>query len=400
MNKLYLLFTALITLNSAFSQNLVSNGDFEVYSILPNNYGQSNRASGWNNVNGIYSGPPFASPDYYNSAGTVPTSFGPIAPFAGQGQLGFATFIFFIPNFREYVSTTLVSPLVVGMQYQVSFALSNGNNGDYSKSTNNIGIRFSTGPLSQAVNQPILVNPQIEITAITYNYNFWQTYTYFFTATSAYTRITIGNFRDDANTLVSPTGASGAYYFIDDIVVQSVDPLPIELISFTGTNYNNMNILQWATASEINNDFFTLEKSSDAKTFQPIATIKGAGNSTTVLNYSFIDESTFNGTNYYKLKQTDFNGATSHSEIISLSSSSKNDFDFLVYPNPATNTINFQSADPLTQIIITNVFGQEVQTISGDINSVDISNLPNGIYLIAASTNKQQTLKTKIVVSR
>lgn len=400
MNKFKILITGLLIGHSVFAQNLVPNGDFELYSVLPNDYGQSNRATGWNNVNGFYSGPPYASPDYFNTAGTVPTAFGQIAPFSGNGQMGFITNLFFIANFREYISTTLVSPLVAGMQYKVSFALSNGNNGEYTKSTNNIGVTFSTGPFFQLVDQPIAANPQIEIATITYNPNVWQTYTYFFTASGSYTHITIGNFRDDSNTLISPTGSSGAYYFIDSIVVEPSAPLPIELLSFTGKNYNKTNILHWSTSSETNNDYFSLEKSSDANTFHPIGKIKGAGHSTTVLYYSFVDENIFNGANYYRLRQTDFDGATSYSKIIPLISNGKNEIDFLIYPNPATNTIYLQSQNPITQITIKNILGEQIKAISGNIKSVDISNLPNGIYFITANTSKQQPLKTKFVVNR
>ena len=399
LKKFKLLFINLLIVHSAFAQNLVPNGDFEVYSILPNNYGQTNRATGWNNVNGFYSGPPYASPDYFNAAGTVPNSFGQIAPFSGNGQMGFATFVFFINDFREYISTTLVSPLVAGTQYQVSFALTNGNNGDYSKSTNNIGVCFSTGSFSQSVNQPIPANPQIEITAITSNNNVWQNYTYFFTATNAYTRITIGNFRDDANTLISSTGASGAYYFIDKIVVQAAAPLPIELLSFTGKNREGKNILQWTTASELNNEYFTLEKSSNDQRFESIGTIKGAGNSTQIESYSFTDSKPLLGTNYYRLKQTDFNGETTNSKIIALHNQPDKNIELLISPNPANNFINvlYQNPNENDEINIHNILGKIVIKSTG-LNKVDVSELENGIYNVQVITNDENILNKKIII--
>jgi len=403
LKKCKILSIALLIAHSGYTQNLVPNGDFEGYSFLPNNYGQSNHTTGWNNVNGIYSGPPYASPDYFNTAGTVPTSFGQIMPFSGNGQMGFTTYVFFINNFREYISTTLVSPLVVGTQYQVSFALSNGNNGGYTKSTNNIGVCFSTSPFFQLVDQPIPANPQIEITTITYNSNLWQTYTFFFTATSAFNHITIGNFRDDANTLVSSTGSSGSYYFIDNIVVQPATPLPIELISFTGKNFGDNNILKWSTASETNNDYFTLEKSKDAIAFQAIANIDGAGNSTTILNYVFTDEMPFSGINYYRLKQTDFDGGISYSKIIPITSNSKNGNDFLIYPNPATNILHIELYNsPLAEIKIINVLGAEIlsKQIHDDLNTIDVSEFSNGIYFVTATTDGQQINSTKLIISK
>lgn len=84
--------------------------------------------------------------------------------------------------------------------------------------------------------------------------------------------------------------------------------LPIELLSFTGQQEYNCNLLTWITASEYNNDYFTLERSYDAVYFQELIKLKGAGNSSTLLSYSFKDTDPNNGINYYRLTQTDFNG--------------------------------------------------------------------------------------------
>jgi len=86
--------------------------------------------------------------------------------------------------------------------------------------------------------------------------------------------------------------------------------LPIQLLSFESTCAETNIILQWTTATEINNDFFSLERSADAKNFTKIADIKGAGNSNDVLNYSFTDADPLNGTSYYRLVQNDYNGNT------------------------------------------------------------------------------------------
>lgn len=95
-------------------------------------------------------------------------------------------------------------------------------------------------------------------------------------------------------------------------------PLPVELISFTGHAEQNYNVLEWITASEINNDYFTLEKSPDGIAFDTLATIDGAGNSNVVLNYKKTDERPYPHISYYRLKQTDFNGNYKYSRIIPL----------------------------------------------------------------------------------
>lgn len=91
--------------------------------------------------------------------------------------------------------------------------------------------------------------------------------------------------------------------------------LPIELLSFKGINYNSYNELTWTTYSEINNDYFTIE-SSDNDNFSEVSKINGSGNSSSIINYKFID---YNPKTYYRLKQTDYNGDYTYSDIIHIS---------------------------------------------------------------------------------
>lgn len=85
-------------------------------------------------------------------------------------------------------------------------------------------------------------------------------------------------------------------------------PLPISLVSFDGKKTGNTVQLKWVTASEQNNDYFTLEKSADAKNWVQFARIKGAGNSNTSLTYFATDNDPYDGVVYYRLTQTDFDG--------------------------------------------------------------------------------------------
>lgn len=95
-------------------------------------------------------------------------------------------------------------------------------------------------------------------------------------------------------------------------------PLPIKLLYFNGIIYDSKNILNWSTASEDNNDYFNIEKTRDGKIWNSISNMKGAGNSSTQLYYSFVDEDVENIINYYRLKQTDYDGKFKYSEIISI----------------------------------------------------------------------------------
>jgi hypothetical protein len=88
----------------------------------------------------------------------------------------------------------------------------------------------------------------------------------------------------------------------------TVVSLPIELINFIPHVQDNWVNLKWQTASEINNDYFTIEKSKTASNWIIVTQVNGAGNSSNILSYSTTDQIPYNGISYYRLKQTDFNG--------------------------------------------------------------------------------------------
>lgn len=102
--------------------------------------------------------------------------------------------------------------------------------------------------------------------------------------------------------------------------LSGVNPLPIELLDFTA-NYktnNNQVELNWTTASETNNDYYTIERSADIISFDQLSVTDGGGNSTSILNYSATDDSPVLGVSYYRLKQTDFDGNYSYSNTVSV----------------------------------------------------------------------------------
>ena len=102
------------------------------------------------------------------------------------------------------------------------------------------------------------------------------------------------------------------------VTITVVSGLPIELLYFSGVEYGSVNNLYWSTASEDNNDYFNIEKSTDGEVWTVICKLKGAGNSINKLNYSFLDDNVERTVNYYKLKQTDYDGKFKYSEIISI----------------------------------------------------------------------------------
>ncbi|HRG07082.1 MAG TPA: hypothetical protein PLJ08_00780, partial [Cyclobacteriaceae bacterium] len=83
------------------------------------------------------------------------------------------------------------------------------------------------------------------------------------------------------------------------------NPLPVELLSFTATAENEKVNLKWVTASELNNDFFTVQHSTDGVEFTSLGNVNGQGTKQSATTYNFVDDSPMAGINYYRLKQTD-----------------------------------------------------------------------------------------------
>ncbi|MBI3510364.1 MAG: hypothetical protein HY064_06850 [Bacteroidetes bacterium] len=116
------------------------------------------------------------------------------------------------------------------------------------------------------------------------------------------------------------TSAAPVSYFSPFTIGLIPIALPIEILKFDGMCNGNSVLLNWSTASETNNDFFTVERSVDENNFVAIGTVDGAGNSSSVLHYSFIDKDDLPGEKYYRIRQTDFNGAFTFSSIIAVNS--------------------------------------------------------------------------------
>ncbi|MDC3337476.1 T9SS type A sorting domain-containing protein [Flavobacteriales bacterium] len=114
-------------------------------------------------------------------------------------------------------------------------------------------------------------------------------------------------------------------------------PLPINLLTFEAMQNKDHVMLRWVTAQEQNNDFFKLERLSTTNSWLEIAKIDGAGNSTNSRTYTFNDYNPAIGINYYRLKQTDFNGTFTYSEVKAVHIEAA--MEFSCYPNPSNGTI-------------------------------------------------------------
>ena len=177
----------------------------------------------------------------------------------------------------------------------------------------------------------------------------------------------------------------------------ALSPLPVELISFEVKGENNAVRIDWVTAAEINNDFFTIEKSLNGVEFIDLSTVEGSGNSSTSHSYTAYDKSPSNGINYYRLKQTDFDGKESWSEIRSVSF--KKAGLVSIYPNPLIGSeINLYTSDDSEVVSVINFYdlaGKLVLKLNDSgtagnkgANSFEIGEqLANGTYVVEVNTN-------------
>ena len=184
-----------------------------------------------------------------------------------------------------------------------------------------------------------------------------------------------------------------------------VSPLPIELLDFNAIKNGNKVDVSWTTASETNNDYFTIDKSKDGIHFETVGTVDGAGNSTSLINYLDADYAPYEGISYYRLKQTDFNGQYSFSSLVPVNYYSGEE-GISIFPNPlgTGERLSMSIAGPLNQemlVVIRDVLGQEyyskviVTTENNQLVAIDTDRrLAPGTYIvIASSSNKMYSQK-------
>ena len=144
---------------------------------------------------------------------------------------------------------------------------------------------------------------------------------------------------DETNNWVETDGIDEFSVFT---LAELMAPLPVELIYFHASKVDDKQVLlSWQTATEINNDYFTIERSRNGIDFELLEKIAGAGNSSVPLNYKTFDSNPFNGKNYYRLRQTDFDGTFSYSEIRVVEFEQFGN-SVSVFPNPTSDELNIQ----------------------------------------------------------
>lgn len=174
--------------------------------------------------------------------------------------------------------------------------------------------------------------------------------------------------------------------------------LPIELTSFSAKCSDGNVTINWQVASQINNNYFTIERTLDGINFETIGTLQGGGNTNQTMNYSFVDANPLPSTSYYRLRQTDYDGKTEAFTIVAVSCEDENTWSFNLKPNPATNelTISLNGKKELTTILITDVIGQVIMTVPVFTTSetiINIEHLSKGIYFVSSPSIEIKPIK-------
>jgi hypothetical protein len=195
-----------------------------------------------------------------------------------------------------------------------------------------------------------------------------------------------GNY-DGGSVSFADDGGVALNYF-NDGCTPPVQVLPVELLYFNGNCKNNKIYLTWSTASETNNDYFTIERSIDSETWNNITQTKGSGNSNTQLYYNYSDDAI---EGYYRLKQTDLNGQSKLYNPIYVKCDNKYKYANF-YPNPTDGTLNIDTRNidcKFANIKLIGILGQCVKNFDikiTDKNIIDVSDL-KGIYYITFECN-------------
>jgi hypothetical protein len=209
------------------------------------------------------------------------------------------------------------------------------------------------------------------------------------------------NVGGDVYEFAGVTAIANNLRFTIGTINSSSTPLPIELLYFNAiVTDQKMVRLDWQTASESSNDFFTIERSTNGMNWEFLKSIKGAGNSSALLTYSATDSLPYSGISYYRLKQTDFDGQFSYSQMREVNMNAWSQSTVQIYPNPSDDQIIVEgSADELSQISIYNALGKEVTTmmiitnISAEKVQIGLSKLNSGMYFLKTKSAINKVFK-------
>ena len=190
------------------------------------------------------------------------------------------------------------------------------------------------------------------------------------------------------------------YYYTIGTINSSASPLPIELLKLDASCENNNVLVSWSTATQSNNDFFTIERTIDGISYDAIGKVKGAGTTSKKMEYAFTDVQPYTGISYYRLRQTDFDGRNKVCKTIEIECVGLNG-DIKIYPNPNDGYFTIENAALYADIQIYDITGRMIldQKNHSTKEIIDIRETPNGVYLVKVSDSASFKI-VKMVVQR
>jgi hypothetical protein len=183
--------------------------------------------------------------------------------------------------------------------------------------------------------------------------------------------------------------------------------LPVELITFSAKRINDEVKLNWTTATELNNDYFIVERSLDGISFQEIKQLKAYGNSNKQIHYTVNDDNPSEEILYYRLKQTDFNGKLYYSDVISIDADNSKATIGNIAPNPTASSVSFDFYTP-----VNGELNYEIMDLTGRVLisksqlleaghlkiNILMNELPNGIYFLKATFDKTSLVSVNKII--
>ncbi len=191
------------------------------------------------------------------------------------------------------------------------------------------------------------------------------------------------------------------------ITIGTMNPgsiLPIDLLNFSGKLQDNNVILNWATVSEKDNEFFVIEKSIDGKNWTAIGKVDGALNSNTLMRYSYVDENISGTIYYYRIKQTDVDESFTYSSIISVLIDENNEYMVNISPNPSTGVFNisfngnlYESYD-VYNVSASKIKKGKIKSNGNEPLTIDLTDYPSGVYILHLHSDNGESKIEKLIV--
>lgn len=202
-----------------------------------------------------------------------------------------------------------------------------------------------------------------------------------------------------ANSTVTSTNAFSTFSQFA-VAYKTINPLPVELVAFKAVKAENAVNVTWATASEKNNAYFSVERSADGKNFTAIGQVEGAGTTSLAKQYAFADKNPLSNVSYYRLKQVDFDGAAEFSQIVKVVNTKGPTASVNAFPNPTTALVNIEigglnEAATLQVIDLTGrVVAEQILAKDATKAQVNLASQPAGVYQVKlVSANGMTVLK-------